>query len=170
MQQVYVRSTARVYEIYYTTGLQKSNEYLCTVRCGIATRDGEVLHTTGVQEAILAHQEPVKDLAMRSKNEGAVDANKDDWVEVEPPVLDLRSSPLPSSFDGDHPGGSIQVRSVFCRRFTQAHGVLSFLCIHPHCTLKLWKEKGTKSSFHAIFEESILATNLKRENKFDYGN
>ncbi|XP_021890787.1 uncharacterized protein LOC110809301 isoform X2 [Carica papaya] len=45
---------------------------------------------------------------MRSKNEGAVDANKDDWVEVEPPVLDLRSSPLPSSFDGDHPGGSIQ--------------------------------------------------------------
>nr|XP_043611019.1 uncharacterized protein LOC122582660 [Erigeron canadensis] len=36
IRQVYVRSTARVYEIYYAPGLQSDNEYLCTVRCNAA--------------------------------------------------------------------------------------------------------------------------------------
>ncbi|CAL0334294.1 unnamed protein product [Lupinus luteus] len=45
VRQVYVRSTARVYEIYFATNLNSDNEYLCTVRCGVATRDDQLLHT-----------------------------------------------------------------------------------------------------------------------------
>ncbi|RAL49496.1 hypothetical protein DM860_012929 [Cuscuta australis] len=41
--QVYVRSTARVYEIYYASSLHGENVYLCTVRCCVAEREGEVL-------------------------------------------------------------------------------------------------------------------------------
>ncbi|XP_076952227.1 uncharacterized protein LOC143625894 [Bidens hawaiensis] len=54
--QVYVRSTARVYEIYYAPDLQSDNEYLCTVRCSAASVDDNSFPLT------------------------------DDWVEVKLPV------------------------------------------------------------------------------------
>ncbi|XP_019454387.1 PREDICTED: uncharacterized protein LOC109355603 isoform X2 [Lupinus angustifolius] len=43
VRQVYVRSTARLYEIYFATNLHSDNDYLCTVRCGVATRDHQLL-------------------------------------------------------------------------------------------------------------------------------
>jgi len=40
IHRVNVRSTARVYEIYYSSVQQDSNkEYLCTVRCGAAVKE-----------------------------------------------------------------------------------------------------------------------------------
>jgi hypothetical protein len=65
VRQIYVRSTARVYEIYTAPDLKTNNEYLCTVRCGVATRDGEVLRSCCVNE--------IGDDNVRSE---------DDWVEV----------------------------------------------------------------------------------------
>ncbi|XP_076937712.1 uncharacterized protein LOC143605513 [Bidens hawaiensis] len=56
IRQVYVRSTARVYEIYYAPDLQSDNEYLCTVRCSAASVDDNSFPLT------------------------------DDWVEVKLPV------------------------------------------------------------------------------------
>ncbi|KAJ1400302.1 hypothetical protein SESBI_29686 [Sesbania bispinosa] len=73
LRQVYVRSTARVYEIYCAPDLQSNNEYLCTVRCGAAVRDGEVLRSPSTQEIASL---PNKDLGEENIK------NEDDWVEV----------------------------------------------------------------------------------------
>lgn len=67
MRQIYVRSTARVYEIY------TNDEYLCTVRCGLATRDGEVLRSNEIGE------ENVR--------------NEDDWVEVKADDANSQTKP-----------------------------------------------------------------------------
>ncbi|KAJ0038671.1 hypothetical protein Pint_23989 [Pistacia integerrima] len=84
VQQVYVRSTARVYEIYYASNLQSSNEYLCTVRCGVATRDEEVLHTPDIGEVTLTNQEGdgKESDEKRTKGESSSSTNEDGWVEV----------------------------------------------------------------------------------------
>ncbi|KAI4385598.1 hypothetical protein MLD38_003605 [Melastoma candidum] len=43
VQQVYLRSTARVYEVYYSTDQHPSSpEYLCTVRCGLLAESDHV--------------------------------------------------------------------------------------------------------------------------------
>ncbi|KAK7312094.1 hypothetical protein VNO77_35678 [Canavalia gladiata] len=68
LRQVYVRSTARVYEIYCAPNLRTNNDYLCTVRCGVAVRDGEVLRSL-----------PIQDLTDDNIK------NEDDWVEVKVP-------------------------------------------------------------------------------------
>ncbi|KAI8009232.1 hypothetical protein LOK49_LG07G01657 [Camellia lanceoleosa] len=52
VRQVYIRSTARVFESYFAPSLHSGNEYLCTVRCGIAARDGKVLHPTNTEEPV----------------------------------------------------------------------------------------------------------------------
>ncbi|GKV27483.1 hypothetical protein SLEP1_g36655 [Rubroshorea leprosula] len=84
VRQVYVRSTARVFEIYYAPSLQSINEYLCTVRCGIATRDEEVLQTMRIEEAALTHPKGAdKRLDVkRTSNESNLSTTEDDWVEV----------------------------------------------------------------------------------------
>ncbi|KAE9593495.1 hypothetical protein Lal_00028753 [Lupinus albus] len=46
VRQVYVRSTARVYEIYYATNLNSDHDYLSTVRCALATQQFHSLHKT----------------------------------------------------------------------------------------------------------------------------
>ncbi|XP_027355635.1 uncharacterized protein LOC113865351 isoform X2 [Abrus precatorius] len=75
LRQVYVRSSARVYEIYCAPDLRSTNDYLCTVRCGVAVRDGEVLRSS-----------PIQDLSDDSVK------NEDDWVEVK--VVDTPNNPL----------------------------------------------------------------------------
>ncbi|EPS66317.1 hypothetical protein M569_08469 [Genlisea aurea] len=50
--QVYVRSTARVYEVYYANSAYSSSEYLCTVRCGVAEREGKVLRAPDESSSI----------------------------------------------------------------------------------------------------------------------
>jgi len=67
VRQIYVRSTARVYEIY------TNDEYLCTVRCGVAIRDGEVLRSNEIGE------ENVR--------------NEDDWVEVKADDANSQTKP-----------------------------------------------------------------------------
>ncbi|KAJ0095592.1 hypothetical protein Patl1_17181 [Pistacia atlantica] len=98
VQQVYVRSTARVYEIYYASNLQSSNEYLCTVRCGVATRDEEVLHTPDIGEVTLTNQEGdgKESDEKRTKGESSSSTNEDGWVEVkdfDSPRFDNGNSP-----------------------------------------------------------------------------
>ncbi|KAF7831747.1 uncharacterized protein G2W53_014080 [Senna tora] len=78
--QVYVRSTARVYEIYSEPNLQSSNEYLCTVRCGIAARDDEVLCALNVEEMVSLH---IKGINKEVAEENI--KNEDDWVDVKVP-------------------------------------------------------------------------------------
>lgn len=102
VRQVYVRSTARVYEIYYAPKPQSSNEYLCTVRCGIASRDEEVLSAANLNEAALSHLNGAnKELNEKKlRNDSNSNSTEDDWVEVKAPdnpLLDCGST-MPSNF------------------------------------------------------------------------
>ncbi|EEF44625.1 uncharacterized protein LOC8259321 [Ricinus communis] len=104
VQQVYVRSTARIYEIYCASELNSENEYLCTVRCGIAARDEEVLHAAiDIEETVLALQKGItKELAEDRHNGSNVTSNEDDWVEVkviDSPLVVSEDSSLSSSSD-----------------------------------------------------------------------
>ncbi|PQM33658.1 uncharacterized protein Pyn_20935 [Prunus yedoensis var. nudiflora] len=100
IQQVYVRSTARVYEIYYAPDLQSGNEYLCTVRCGIADRDEEVLHTGDNEEVRSTNSNgSLKDPSEENlRNGNGLNTSEDDWIEVKVPdthVLDNKIKSLP---------------------------------------------------------------------------
>uniref|UniRef100_A0A5B6ZBJ1 Uncharacterized protein n=1 Tax=Davidia involucrata TaxID=16924 RepID=A0A5B6ZBJ1_DAVIN len=106
VRQVYVRSTARVYEIYYASALQSSNEYLCTVRCGIAARDQELLHAADIEEPVCEHfKGSAGELAKEKfKDDGNTGTSEDDWVEVkapDSPLQDNRNSSLPVKIDAN---------------------------------------------------------------------
>ncbi|CAL9242504.1 unnamed protein product [Arabidopsis halleri] len=84
LKQIYIRSSARVYEVYYTKKRRHDKEYLCTVRCGVAIRDEEVLQIPFTESAdTKSSAEPVKDrIEKRVKVNGNGRMNEDDWVEV----------------------------------------------------------------------------------------
>lgn len=131
MRQVYVRSTARVYEIYYTPELQSSTEYLCTVRCGIATRDDEVLQTTDIEEAVWAHMKrSSKEIGEEKLRNGSnLTTSDDDWVEVkalDTPLVVNRNSSLSSDSD-TNPGRSSQVWILLSYRFFEVKAYSALL-------------------------------------------
>lgn len=83
-----------MYEIYCEPDVQSGNEYLCTVRCGIASRDGKVLQALNVEEIVSSH--------VKGCNEELAEENsrsEDDWVDVKNsdfPVLDGGNHGLPT--------------------------------------------------------------------------
>lgn len=87
--QIYVRSTARMYEVYYARSPSSSNEYLCTVRCGVAERDGELLQTTWTEDVAEEHGECVLgDLTEETVTDGTnVVSSDDDWVKIKVPEV-----------------------------------------------------------------------------------
>ncbi|KAK8505068.1 hypothetical protein V6N13_140067 [Hibiscus sabdariffa] len=87
VRQVYVRSTARIYEMYCAPKPLSSNEYLCTVRCGVACRDEEVLQAANFDESELAHLKGCNTELdeKRLKSDSNSTSNEDDWVEVKAP-------------------------------------------------------------------------------------
>uniref|UniRef100_A0A2N9GQZ9 Uncharacterized protein n=1 Tax=Fagus sylvatica TaxID=28930 RepID=A0A2N9GQZ9_FAGSY len=103
VRQVYVRSTARVYEIYYESGPQNGNEYLCTVRCGVAARDEEVL-TTDTEDVSAKLDGPSKGVGEEdTKNGSNLTTNEDGWVEVKAPsspAVENKNISLPPKADG----------------------------------------------------------------------
>ncbi|XWS45732.1 hypothetical protein CRYUN_Cryun14cG0004800 [Craigia yunnanensis] len=110
VRQVYVRSTARVYELYYAPKPQSNNEYLCTVRCGIASRDEDVLHAANLDEAALAYlKEAYKELdEKRLKNDSNSNSNEDGWVEVKTPDTSLLDGGSSASSNFSVNSGSTQ--------------------------------------------------------------
>ncbi|XP_023549266.1 uncharacterized protein LOC111807674 isoform X2 [Cucurbita pepo subsp. pepo] len=91
--------------MYCVTSSQNENEYLCTVRCGAALRDEEVLHTNGFDD----------ESARRNGSNGVVteansqrgcnsNTNEDDWVEVKAPdgpALDCKNNSSITTSGGD---------------------------------------------------------------------
>lgn len=81
VRQVYIRSSARVYEVYYNKKKRDDREYLCTVRCGVAVREEEEED----EEASKNGVEPGEDddpMAKKVKANGKGQTKEDDWVEV----------------------------------------------------------------------------------------
>ncbi|KAK2637042.1 hypothetical protein Ddye_031834 [Dipteronia dyeriana] len=111
VRQVYVRSSSRVYEIYCAPVLCGSNDYLCTVRCGVATRDEEVLCTPNAEEAASPNLKGGnKELdEKKSGSNSTSSTNEDGWVEVkavDSPQHDGGNSPVPSNFNARLVGSS----------------------------------------------------------------
>lgn len=77
LRQVYIRSSARVYEVYYTKKRRHDKEYLCTVRCGVAMRDEEVL-----QIPLTDSDASKSSIERKVKDNGNGRTSEDDWVEV----------------------------------------------------------------------------------------
>ncbi|GMH04415.1 hypothetical protein Nepgr_006254 [Nepenthes gracilis] len=105
IRQVYVKSTARVYEVYYAADVQSDNEYLCTVQCGMAGVNGETLEITKDEEVLPANNAQGSlcassnvsnrhSDALESRNNGGSSTNEDGWVEVKVPES-------PCIYDGD---------------------------------------------------------------------
>ncbi|KAM0064812.1 putative ATPase PAAT [Helianthus debilis subsp. tardiflorus] len=95
IRQVYVRSTARVYEIYYAPALNSDNEYLCTVRCSAASVEDNSFPASDVKEAVSVSSEGHTDILPKARvaGENKIGTNEDDWVEVKLPVgLDQSSN------------------------------------------------------------------------------
>ncbi|XP_062115377.1 uncharacterized protein LOC133829650 [Humulus lupulus] len=83
VQQIYVRSTARVYEIYYESNPQNGKEYLCTVRCGIAARDEEVLQAIDKEQVLSACSKGAHDDQFKENvRNGGSRSSEDEWVDV----------------------------------------------------------------------------------------
>ncbi|PIN27165.1 hypothetical protein CDL12_00081 [Handroanthus impetiginosus] len=93
ISQIYVRSTARVYEVYYAHSSHSSNEYLCTVRCGVAERDEKLLQTNCIEDVAVEHGESlVGELTEENvTREESVGSTEDDWVKIKVPEV-ARSS------------------------------------------------------------------------------
>lgn len=88
IRQVYVRSSARVYEIYYAPALQSENEYLCTVRCSAASVEDNLVPATDVKEATSVNLVGANGILPKGRvaGENNIGSNEDDWVEVKLPV------------------------------------------------------------------------------------
>ncbi|KAI3885859.1 hypothetical protein MKW92_020550 [Papaver armeniacum] len=90
IQQVYLRSTARVYEIYYSTDKKSNNEYLCTVKCSAAANEDGSLIPCDIREANGVQPEepldPVEVPTNKIKSDSSQSTNEDDWVDVKTPV------------------------------------------------------------------------------------
>ncbi|KAL6988558.1 hypothetical protein U1Q18_014310 [Sarracenia purpurea var. burkii] len=129
IRQVYVWSTAQVYEIYFAPSLQSTNEYLCTVCCGIAARDDEVLHTIDSNELAGAHSmgyagDKIEEVV---SDDGNLASNSDDWVEVKVPdsqLQDNQHNAMPGKVDAS-PETSIQGFYEAIAEITDADGCIS---------------------------------------------
>lgn len=116
IRQVYVRSTARVYEIYYKLDVHSSNEYLCTVRCSVAAREDDLLRESNHVEA---SSEPTKESDRDYiEKKSSSSATEDDWVEVKNPESHVEViNSLPEGISGDEK--SLQVSNLLLMVISQ---------------------------------------------------
>ncbi|GER48633.1 40S ribosomal protein S27 [Striga asiatica] len=95
VSQIYVRSTARVYEVYYAHHPNSSSEYLCTVKCGVAERDGIILQTSCIEDVGKEHSECLSgEITKDSVADGETSvSSEDEWVKIKVPEVESNSVP-----------------------------------------------------------------------------
>ncbi|PIN27163.1 hypothetical protein CDL12_00079 [Handroanthus impetiginosus] len=93
ISQIYVRSTARAYEVHYAHSSHSRNEYLCTVWCGAAERDEKLLQINCTDDVAVEHGESlVRELTEENvTREESVGRTEDDRVKIKVPEV-ARSS------------------------------------------------------------------------------
>lgn len=98
--------------MYYVTNSQNENEYFCTVRCGAALRDEEVLHTNGI-EGVSADLNGSNGVVTEANSQcgSSLNTNEDEWVEVKAPdgpALDHKNNSSTSKSGAD----SVRIKQV----------------------------------------------------------
>lgn len=82
---MYVRSTARIYEIYSAADEKGGNEYLCTVRCGLCAQNDEPMQVTdavGSMPASYSGSNRCEEQG-HSRAESGSSINEDGWVDID---------------------------------------------------------------------------------------
>ncbi|KAJ8449994.1 hypothetical protein Cgig2_029356 [Carnegiea gigantea] len=85
VRQVYVRSTARIYEIYSAADEKSGNEYLCTVRCGLCAQNDDPMQVTdavGSMPASYSGSNRCEEQG-HSRAESGSSINEDGWVDID---------------------------------------------------------------------------------------
>lgn len=81
---VYVRSTARIYELYHSTDAKgTSKDYLCTVRCGIAAKEPQPCGEESMSQG--SGGAPTSDKRDHETKSVSSSSDEDSWVDVKIP-------------------------------------------------------------------------------------
>ncbi|KAK8284735.1 hypothetical protein V6Z12_D08G180100 [Gossypium hirsutum] len=167
VRQIYVRSTARVYEIYYAPKPQSSKEYLSTVRCGVACRDKEVLLAPNFDESAFAHLKGANTKLDEKtlKNDSNSNSNEDDWVEVKAPGT-------PLLYSGSNVSSNSVVHSGSTQDLYEATAEINDANPCTSITLRLLslQNKGCLSKtagFHRIENEEVFGSKTKETKQED---
>ena len=83
---MYVRSTARMYEIYCAADEKGGNQYLCTVRCGLAAQSDEPVQVTDAVGCMSSSHSGSNRCEEKghSRAESRSSINEDGWVDIDP--------------------------------------------------------------------------------------
>lgn len=140
VRQVYVRSTSRVYEIYYAPEQQCNSDYLCTVRCGVAAREDGILQTGDIGEAtaedhdLSSRKTPeIPNQTAKSDGTNSNNSDEDGWVEVkvpDSPFLTDTTKPMAKEIN-QKTGIDIQVKNYpsLVRHYTNMAFLYYSLCL-----------------------------------------
>ncbi|XP_066397930.1 uncharacterized protein [Miscanthus floridulus] len=95
IHRVYVRSTARIYELYHSPDAKgTSKDYLCTVRCGLAVKEpqpcGEEIMSQWTGSALNSDK---REHEAKSVSSGS---DEDSWIDVKIPESPARNKTLES--------------------------------------------------------------------------
>ncbi|KAF0905941.1 hypothetical protein E2562_008964 [Oryza meyeriana var. granulata] len=91
IHRVYMRSTARIYEIYYTTDPKDNcKDYLCTVRCGLAVK--EPLPSAEESMAQWSSDASTSEKHEHETKSMSSSIDEDSWVDVKIPELHVEKN------------------------------------------------------------------------------
>ncbi|CAL5062109.1 unnamed protein product [Urochloa decumbens] len=108
---VYVRSTARTYELYHSTDAKgTSKDYLCTVRCGLADKEPQPCGEESMSQC--SSSAPTSDKREQETKSVSSSSDEDSWVDVKIP-----ESPMGNSTPEAQKRNAIRI----CQENTLAH-------------------------------------------------
>ncbi|PKA65948.1 hypothetical protein AXF42_Ash010357 [Apostasia shenzhenica] len=106
IHSIYVQSTARVYELYFSNDQNASSkEYLCTVRCGASVQERNENVSEGTITNCLETND-VKEILARS---GSSSFEEDGWIDVKIPDSFLQDSRMFSSLKAQKDSPKTQI-------------------------------------------------------------
>ncbi|CAN6168486.1 unnamed protein product [Urochloa humidicola] len=108
---VYVRSTARIYELYHSTDAKgTSKDYLCTVRCGLAEKEPQPCGQESMSQC--SGGAPTSDKREQETKSASSSSDEDSWVDVK----------IPESLMGNSTPDAQERNAVrICQENTLAH-------------------------------------------------
>ncbi|CAN6219286.1 unnamed protein product [Urochloa humidicola] len=153
---VYVRSTARIYELYHSTDTKgTSKDYLCTVRCGLADKEPQPCGEESMSQC--SGGAPTSDKREQETKSVSSSSDEDSWVDVK----------IPESLMGNSTPDAQERNAVrICQENTLAHyeATAEMTDVSPcvSLTVRLLSLKS-KESVHieeiCIFADPVESTN-----------
>ncbi|TKW35401.1 hypothetical protein SEVIR_2G369200v4 [Setaria viridis] len=153
---VYVRSTARIYELYHSTDAKgTSKDYLCTVRCGLAAKEPQPCGEESMSQG--SGGAPTSDKREHETKSVSSSSDEDSWVDVKIP-----ESPMGNNTPEAQERNTIRI----CQENTLAHyeATAEMTDVSPCVSLTIrLLSLQSKTSVHieeiCIFADPVESTN-----------